>query len=161
MSIKIFIIGFSMLFGISLFSQESEGKNKPKKYVKKKSFIEDLTNIENPIEMRDPFKKPEPKNKTVVKRKKSIISRTNLDNRPKPRGISLRNVKKINGILMGEKRRVIINEGGKNYILKEGFVDKDGLELKAILPGGIIYVEKIINVYGQEEFLETVVPISK
>ena len=40
-------------------------------------------------------------------------------------------------------------------------IGEDGAELKAILPGGIIVVEKIVNVYGQEEYLETVIPISK
>jgi len=54
----------------------------------------------------------------------------------------------------GEKAGIII--------LKEGMkIGDDGAELKAILPGGIILVEKIVNVYGQEEYLETVIPISK
>jgi type IV pilus assembly protein PilP len=53
--------------------------------------------------------------------------------------------------------------GGKDVIiLKEGMkIGQDEAELKAILPGGIVLVEKIVNVYGQEEFLETVIPISK
>ena len=53
-------------------------------------------------------------------------------------------------------------DGGPIIILKEGMkIGEDGAELKAILPGGIILVEKIVNVYGQEEYLETVIPISK
>ena len=48
---------------------------------------------------------------------------------------------------------IIIKEGSK--------LGPDNAEVKAILPGGIILVEKIVNVYGQEEYLETVVPISR
>jgi hypothetical protein len=33
-------------------------------------------------------------------------------------------------------------------------------DVKAILPGGIILVEKIRNVYDQDEYLETVLPVS-
>ena len=47
-------------------------------------------------------------------------------------------------------------------ILREGMkIGADQAELKAILPGGIILVEKITNVYGEEEYLETVIPISR
>jgi hypothetical protein len=34
-------------------------------------------------------------------------------------------------------------------------------DIKAILPGGIILVEKVTNIYGEDEFLETVIPISE
>ena len=37
---------------------------------------------------------------------------------------------------------------------------RDNAEIKAILPGGIVVVEKIRNVYNQEEYLETIIPIS-
>jgi type IV pilus assembly protein PilP len=50
----------------------------------------------------------------------------------------------------------------KIIIMKEGMkIGPDNAELKAILPGGIVLVEKIVNVYGEDEFLETVIPISK
>ncbi|MFP5387323.1 MAG: hypothetical protein ACLGHN_14695 [Bacteriovoracia bacterium] len=68
------------------------------------------------------------------------------------------------GVLIGKERRALINIGkeSKVIILKEGMkIGPDGAELKAILPGGIVLVEKIVNVYGEEEYLETVVPISK
>ncbi len=55
-----------------------------------------------------------------------------------------------------------MNTGRSIVILREGAkIGEDGAELKAIMPGGVILVEKIINVYGQEEYLETVIPISK
>ena len=34
-------------------------------------------------------------------------------------------------------------------------------EIKAILPGGLILAEKVVNIYGETEYLETVIPISK
>lgn len=47
------------------------------------------------------------------------------------------------------------------YILKEGMkVGVDDAEVKAILPGGIVVVEKIVNVYDQQEYIETVIPVS-
>ena len=71
---------------------------------------------------------------------------------------------KLVGVLIGKERRALVSsQGGKSIIiLKEGMkIAEEGAELKAILPGGIILVEKIVNVYGQEEYLETVIPISK
>jgi type IV pilus assembly protein PilP len=38
---------------------------------------------------------------------------------------------------------------------------ENNAELRAILPGGLILVEKNINIYGEEEYLETVIPIVK
>ena len=44
--------------------------------------------------------------------------------------------------------------------LKEGMtLGTQNAVVRAILPGGIVLVEKISNVYGQEEFFETVIPI--
>ena len=69
-------------------------------------------------------------------------------------------------MLIGKERRAILkiinNEKLPAVIIKEGYrIGPDRVEVKAILPGGIILVEKMVNVYGQEEFLETVIPISK
>ena len=52
--------------------------------------------------------------------------------------------------------------GKQQLILREGMkIGKSNAELKAILPGGVIFVEKITNVYNEIEYLETVIPISK
>ena len=40
-------------------------------------------------------------------------------------------------------------------------IGRDKIEVKAILPGGMILVEKITNIYGDDEYIETVIPISK
>jgi type IV pilus assembly protein PilP len=70
---------------------------------------------------------------------------------------------KVVGVLIGKERRALVTAGSaKITILKEGMkIGPEMVELKAILPGGIVLVEKIVNVYGEEEFLETVIPISK
>ena len=49
-----------------------------------------------------------------------------------------------------------------NYYIKEGMrIGTNSAEVKAILPGGIVLVEKIRNVYDLDEYLETVIPVSK
>lgn len=49
----------------------------------------------------------------------------------------------------------------QTFFLKEGMrLGQNNAELKAILPGGIVLVEKIRNVYDQDEFLETVIPVT-
>ena len=46
-------------------------------------------------------------------------------------------------------------------MLREGMkLGPERAELKAILPGGIVVVEKIKNIYNQEEYLETVIPVT-
>lgn len=77
--------------------------------------------------------------------------------------VSLQDLR-IVGVLIGKERRAHgeFKDSKEVVILREGMkVGEDNAELKAILPGGIVLVEKIINVYGQEEYLETVIPISK
>ncbi|MGB0453529.1 MAG: hypothetical protein ACPGJV_07420, partial [Bacteriovoracaceae bacterium] len=71
---------------------------------------------------------------------------------------------KIVGIFLGKDRRAVaaLRSGSQNtFILKEGMqIGENKAEIKAILPGGIVLVEKIRNVYDQEEFLETIIPVS-
>jgi type IV pilus assembly protein PilP len=134
-------------------------------------FFKDKTRIENPLELRDPFKSPQPKGQQRrqggAKHKKADGSYSNLA------GENLRDWNiyelKVVGVMIGKERRAMITrnvaEGttaNKVVVVKEGSsIGPDNAEVKAILPGGIILVEKIINVYGQEEYLETVVPISR
>jgi len=48
----------------------------------------------------------------------------------------------------------------ESYIIKEGMkLGGEDAEVKAILPGGVVLVEKIRNVYDQDEYLETILPI--
>lgn len=131
-----------------------------------KDFFNDKTKIENPFSLRDPFKapidrkekKPGRNYQVTGKGQYSNIADVALDQ------ISL-NTLKVVGVLIGKERRALINNGGdkgKVIILKEGMkIGPEEAELKAILPGGIVLVERITNVYGEEEYLETVIPISK
>jgi type IV pilus assembly protein PilP len=133
-----------------------------------KNFFKDKSKIEEPFSLRDPFLSP-PLKKAVKKENKveklelnekgefSNVKETPLDQ------ISITEIKVV-GVLIGKERRAMVNsgkEGSKVIILKEGMkIGPEETELKAILPGGIVLVEKITNVYGEEEFLETVIPIS-
>ena len=70
----------------------------------------------------------------------------------------------IVGVLIGKNRRALIKVNNKTdvYTLKEGdTLGPNGPEIKAILAGGIILADKITNIYGQDEYIETAVPISR
>lgn len=133
------------------------------------------TNIRNIDEMRDPFKRP-----VVRSRRRQIPteSRTNfVRNIPSIEGVPL-NLIRIVGILLGEERRAIAKIANRpldafddpdsdeslsdeGYVLKEGMrIGENRAEIKAILPGGIVLVERIRNIYDQDEYLETIIPLT-
>lgn len=138
------------------------------------AFFTNKTKIENPFELRDPFKAPVGKQEggkqnqggfyVSGKGQYSNIGEVALDQ------INVSDIKLV-GVLIGKERRALVttNKDAKSkdpsarvIILKEGMkIGPDAAELKAILPGGIVLVEKIVNVYGEEEYLETVIPISR
>lgn len=135
-----------------------------------KNFFGDKTKIDNPFNLRDPFKAPPSKNDgSKDKRQGFYVSGkgqySNIGEVPLER-LQVNQIKVV-GVLIGKERRALVNAGtdDKNarvIILKEGMkIGPEAAELKAILPGGIVLVEKIVNVYGEEEYLETVIPISK
>ena len=137
------------------------------------------TSIRNIEELRDPFRRTPPP-KGSAKR-----------NRTEPRSNFVQNVKSIEnfplssirivGVLLGEERRAVARIatesannfsgeslsadeqlGKESYLLKEGMrIGENKAEIKAILPGGIVLVEKIRNVYDQDEYLETIIPVSQ
>ena len=136
-------------------------------------MFDSKTKIENPFELRDPFKAPPSRAETGKDKKEgfyvsgkgqySNIGDVALDQ------INVADIRLV-GVLIGKERRALVStskdgkEGAKGpvIILKEGMkIGPDSAELKAILPGGIVLVEKIVNVYGEEEYLETVIPISR
>ena len=132
-----------------------------KKDIKVRDFFKDKTDIPSPLSLRDPFKKPRKRQdsrKTI-----SVVTRegtaTNVldTTRIEPNEIS------IEGIYVGKNRRAIARAGGESFLLKEGmkFGKSQEAEVKAILPGGVVIVEKIVNIYDQVEYLETIIPISK
>lgn len=134
-------------------------------------FFSDKTKIENPVGLRDPFKAPPPKAGRKKEAGQAGVNyvRTEKGEFNNIAEIPLNNVNifelKVVGVLIGKERRAMIIPGGETkqvVVIKEGTkLGQDNAEVKAILPGGIILVEKIVNVYGQEEYLETVIPISQ
>lgn len=74
---------------------------------------------------------------------------------------------RIVGVLLGKERRaiakVMMSQGkvsDDSYMIKEGMtLGENNAEVKAIVPGGIVLVEKIRNVYDQDEYIETVIPV--
>ena len=137
-------------------------------YSQKKSvsFFKNKTKLKNPFSLRDPFKAP--LKRQGKSRKKQLEDNGVFTNLPTVEDVPLSSIQ-ITGVFLGKNRRATArikigsgpNKGeGGTVILKEGMkLGVDQAELKAILPGGVVLVEKIINVYGQEEYLETIIPI--
>ncbi|MBH47632.1 MAG: hypothetical protein CME71_05635 [Halobacteriovorax sp.] len=133
-------------------------------------FKRTKTNITNPFEMRDPFKRKAVKLKSTST-KDYKLDKTIFSNLPTLDGVPLDQIK-ITGVILGDERRAIAKiaseqEGAgaagdiQTYIIKEGMkLGFNQAEVKAILPGGIVLVEKIKNVYDQEEYIETIMPVT-
>lgn len=123
------------------------------------------TKIENPFELRDPFKPPILKNQRKEGRAQRSLMRDGIYTNINPMGVIDIDTLQVVGVMIGKERRALVRTGGDKsqiMVLKEGMVlGKDNAELKAIHPGGIILVEKLTNVYGEDEYLETVIPISQ
>ncbi len=138
------------------------------------------TSIRNIEELRDPFRRTPPprgsaKRVLTEPRSNFIQNVGTIENFPLSRI-------RIVGVLLGEERRAIARIASANmgpsdfsgdsraaeelskesYLLKEGMrIGENKAEIKAILPGGIVLVEKIRNVYDQDEYLETIIPVSQ
>ena len=137
-------------------------------YAKLEDIFEGQTSIESPFELRDPFFQPlfrEKKGSSI----KSKVGKGVFSNVESIGQVDLEELV-IVGVIIGKNRRAFAKlkkgqegvMGDKTFILKEGMkLGENQAELKAILPGGIILVEKITNIYGEEEYLETVIPLSK
>jgi hypothetical protein len=126
--------------------------------------VEVNSQMKDKNKLRDPFKRPTFK---LASRSKTAKSTDDFSNIPTIGNTPLNSIK-IVGVLLGKNRRAIakiVTGAGttaeETYILKEGMkLGDEGAELKAILPGGIVIVEKIRNVYDQDEYLETVIPVT-
>ena len=134
--------------------------------IKKYEFFKgNKTEIKNPFKLRDPFKiMVSLKKKSTRGRVRNSDGSLSFSNIEDIANFSLDELE-IVGILMGKNRRAIAKIKGdtkSSYVLKEGMIiGEDDLILKAILPGGIVLVEKIRNVYDQDEYLETIIPVSE
>ncbi len=153
------ITTLQLLFLAEVFGQAKKPKG-PALFEKAK------TKIVNPLELRDPFKR---KLKRLRSGKKGFNKKLRdgyFSNVPTIDNVPLDNIR-IVGVLIGKERRAIakLSAGGgefsdESYILKEGMtLGENNAEIKAILPGGVVLVEKIRNVYDQDEYLETILPV--
>ncbi|MCP4913875.1 MAG: pilus assembly protein PilP [Oligoflexia bacterium] len=130
-------------------------------------FKNSSSRIKDPFKLRDPFKRRTIKLKNDKKRYGGYLQNNSYSNLPTINRSSLENIRII-GVLLGKDRRAIartVNKAGKlsknTYILKEGMrLGENNAEIRAIVPGGIVLVEKITNVYDQDEYIETVIPVS-
>ena len=129
-------------------------------------FNGNKTSIKNPFALRDPFKRKRIRLKGSKGKYSAFLKGSFFSNLPSIENVPINQIK-IVGVLLGKNRRAMakILRGSEltkdTYILKEGMrLGRDNAEIKAILPGGIVVVEKIRNVYNQEEYLETIIPIS-
>lgn len=169
--IKIYSFSFILLFGCTTIlaleqQQDSEAGSQEKEYT---FFKGEKTMIKNPFELRDPFKEEMLKRATKKKNigNNSVTEGNLFSNVPTVDSITSLDKIRVVGVLLGKDRRALIRLGSGAgaskdiIILKEGMkVGVDNVELKAILPGGVVFVEKIRNVYDQDEYLETVIPVS-
>lgn len=145
-------LAFLFFIGIQLaYAQES----------KEPGFLRAKTYLKNPLELRDPFKR------RINKKKSSGIGKYNLTGIYSNITESIENkaveTLKVTGVIIGKERRALVRSGSglDTFIIKEGMkIGPNQAEVKAILPGGVVFVEKIQNVYDQEEYLETVIPVS-
>lgn len=123
----------------------------------------DLNSARN---IRDPFKIKYRRKMGRVKARREKF--TSFSNKLTTDNLRLDSIR-VTGIYMGKDPRAIIktisdtnSNNSESIIIKEGMkIGPDQVEVKAILPGGVVLVEKIINVYDEEEYLETILPLSE
>ena len=123
------------------------------------------SNIKDPMSLRDPFKR---KNEIIFKdqRARTLVKEKDTYSNfvtELPADITL-NTLKLVGVLLGPQRRAIVRMANntQSFIIREGMVlGVEKAEVKAILPGGMVLVEKIKNVYNQDEYVETIIPLSR
>jgi len=168
LTFNIFFILCSTVFGQDL--DKSELKEKMKQRMSKiPVFNEKETSIKNPFDLRDPFKRKMFRSGEKSKNFGGFLKDGKYSNLPTINDYPLGRIRVV-GVLLGKERRAIakISSDGKSgslseesYIIKEGMtLGENNAEVKAIVPGGIVLVEKIRNVYDQDEYIETIIPVS-
>lgn len=128
-------------------------------------IFKSMTSIDDPLGIRDPFQPPPIKRTNQGGGTASTPKRDGVySNIPVLGNVPIAEIT-ITGVIIGPERRAFVKKTGGDpttYVIREG--DKLGgndAEIRAILPGGIILVEKVTNIYGEEEYLETVIPLSQ
>ena len=153
-----YILIFSILLNLLMSSVFAQGDAKKYEF-----FKEQKTAVKNPFELRDPFRRKINRSQIRKKRKYGLLDGNYFSNLPSIDEVPIAKIK-VTGVLLGPNRRAMAKVDGINghtFVLKEGMkLGVDDAEIKAILPGGVVLVEKIRNVYDQDEYLETILPIS-
>lgn len=180
MKIALIITFILVLTGFqTLSAQSNDASEDNTSSVPLELFDANEEQMKEALKLRDPFKRS---NLTRSGSRREIPNepRTNFTrNVPSIEGVPLRAIR-IVGVLLGEERRAIAkiirssleeegveasigdSLGNESFLLREGMkIGENDAEIKAILPGGIVLVEKIRNVYDQDEYLETIIPISQ
>ncbi len=128
-----------------------------------RTFFEGKTELEDPFSLRDPFKRPFFDLGNSEKKEKPLLLRPKEESDEELVGKMNVADLKIVGILIGKERRAMLqgDRPGKTILLKEGMlIGPNQAEVKAILPAGIVIVEKMKNIYEETEYLETIIPIT-
>jgi len=125
--------------------------------------FQSMSSIKNPLSARDPFQPPKIE-RSLRKDSNTPVRDGVFTNVPVINNVNLDELEII-GVIIGPDRRAFVrkNDNDKTvYTIKEGMkLGANSAEIRAILPGGIILVERVTNIYGEDEFLETVIPLSK
>lgn len=169
---------FLTLISLALMSSHSFGQSSRSNVIREKLkermskipvFNEEETSIKNPLDLRDPFKRNMMKKGKGSKNLGGFLKDGKYSNIATINDFPIGQIR-IVGVLLGKERRAIArisrdqnsNEmGEESYIIKEGMtLGVNNAEVKAIVPGGIVLVEKIRNVYDQDEYIETIIPVS-
>jgi len=119
-------------------------------------FRDIKTSISSPFELRDPFKRVA----ELEKEKDSHAETSVIDEKSLQKEDSFTSLQLL-GIFLGANKRALFQKEGKDTLtLKEGdHFGKEKAQLKAIYPGGVVFVEKFLNIYEQTEFVETVMAL--
>lgn len=158
------LILLALSFSFTAFAQQQDEEQSGTAY----NLFKSKTFVKNPLDLRDPFRRRFNKKKSAshsnMKNREFGIYSNQMDSIENKPVEQLR----IVGVMIGGKDRramakLFINStlGKEVFYIKEGMkIGPNGAEVKAILPGGVVLVEKIRNVYDQDEYLETVLPLS-
>ncbi len=126
--------------------------------------FEEVLNLDNPYDLRDPFKSPELGDGESKTKKKSRFENGVFTNEIPGNHIPLEKLA-VHAIVYTKtnKKALVKEKGGRSkrlFVLREGMkIKRQEIVLKQILPKALLFVEEITNVYGQPEYVESVIPI--
>ena len=134
------------------------------------NFFERIqTEIEEPLKLRDPFKSQLQSARREAKAPTAFLENNAYSNVPTLGNVTLDQIV-VTGVLLGKERMATVkirpdptstDTEPESYVIKEGRVlGRNRAEVRAILPGGVGLVERLTNVYEQEEYIETIIPIT-